>query len=133
MMRYAIAAALLLLIAGTAGATMWLYDDPTFFHVGNQYVAPSFQPMGLTPLEIVQAPFFPLLGQTFYKNALPVQMRNTSQALQIGSSGVFSSKPVPVTFSGNLENNLRYATAKSSLRIGQAGSWENLNPPGLIM
>jgi hypothetical protein len=134
MTRYPIALALLFVLGGTAGATMWLYDDPTFFNLnGNQYTASSVQPVSLTLSEIIQAPFYPLLGETFYKDALPVQMRNTSQALQIGTSVEPSSMPVTVTFSGNLENNLAYASSKSSLRVADGGNWQNFRPSGLII
>jgi hypothetical protein len=134
MIRSGIAVALLLMLAGTACATMWLYDDPTFFNVNNnQYSASSIQPVSLTLSEIIEAPFYPLLGESFYKDALPVQMRNTTQALEISTSTKSDSTPVSITFSGNLENNLAYASSKSSLRVAQGGSWETLSPSGLVM
>lgn len=134
MTKYLIALTMLFVLAGTAGATMWLYDDPMFFNqFGNRYTASSVQPVSLALSDIIQAPFYPLLGETFYKNALPVQMRNTSQTLQIGTTTKPSSVPITVTFSGNLENNLVYASSRSSLRVADGGNWQALRPSGLII
>ena len=131
MMRYAIPIALLFMLAGTALGTMWLYDDPTFFQMGGQSQGGSFTPANISILEIIDAPYFPLLGQSFYKNAIPVQVSNSSNTIQIGSKGILSQGPVQVTFGGHLEDNLKYAQSKSSLRVGQQGSWNTMNTPGV--
>jgi hypothetical protein len=131
MMKYLIAVAMLLILGGTTCGTMWLYDGD-FFMLGPQYAASSFAPQNITPFEIINAPFFPLLGETFYKNPLPVQVKSTASTVEIGSTGTRPTAPVQVTFSGNLENNLKYAQSKSSLRIGKEGSWASLNVPGVI-
>ncbi len=93
MMRYAIPIALLFMLAGTALGTMWLYDDPTFFQTGGQSQLGSFTPANISILEIIDAPYFPLLGQSFYKNAIPVQVSNSSNTIQIGSKGTLVPKP----------------------------------------
>ncbi len=129
MMRYIIPMVLFLTLAGNAWGTMWLYDDPDFFQMGSQPQG-SFTPSGISILEIVNAPYFPLLGQGFYTDALPVQIKNDTNTIQI-SSGIKATAPVQVTFGGHLEDNLKYAQGKSSLRVGQEGSWATLNTPGV--
>jgi hypothetical protein len=131
MMKYAIPIALLFVLAGTAFGTMWLYDDPTFFQTGGQSLRGSYTPANISILEIIDAPYFSLLGQSFYKNPIPVQVSNSSNTIQIGSKGALSQNPVQVTFGGHLEDNLKYAQSKSSLRVGEQGSWNNLNTPGV--
>jgi hypothetical protein len=130
MMKYIIPIAVFLMLAGNAWGTMWLYDDPDFFQTGSQPQAGSFKPSSLSILEIVDAPYFPLLGQGFYTDAIPVQIKNDTNTVQI-SSGLRATAPVQVTFGGNLENNLKYAQTKSSLRIGTEGTWTTLNTPGV--
>jgi hypothetical protein len=132
MMKYIISVAVLLMLAGTGLATMWLYDDPMFFQMSYPSQAASFKPADISILEIIDAPYFPLLGQSFYSNAIPVKLSNNTNTIQIGSKGPGSMSPVSVTFSGHLENNMKYAQSKSSLRIGQDGSWGNLNAPGVL-
>ena len=132
MMKYTIAIAVLLMLAGTGLATMWLYDDPMFFQMSYPSQAASFKPADMSILEILDTPYFPLLGQSFYTNAIPVKLTNNTNAVQIGSIGSGSLSPIPVTFGGHLENNLKYAQSKSSLRIGQQGSWSTLNAPGVL-
>jgi hypothetical protein len=131
MMKYLIPIAVFLMLAGTAWGTMWLYNDPDFFQTGSQPQAGSFTPSSLSILEIVDAPYFPLLGQGFYTDAIPVQIKNDSNTVQI-SSGIKATAPVQITFGGNLENNLKYAQTKSSLRIGTEGTWGTLNTPGVL-
>jgi len=132
MMKYIISVAVLLMLAGTGLATMWIYDDPMFFQMGYTSQAASFKPADISILEILDAPYFPLLGQSFYSNAIPVKLSNNTNTVQIGSRAPGSISPIPVTFGGHLENNLKYAQGKSSLRIGSQGSWSNINAPGLL-
>jgi hypothetical protein len=132
MMKYIISVAVLLMLAGTGLATMWLYDDPMFFQMSYPSQAASFKPADISILEILDAPYFPLLGQSFYSNAIPVKLSNNTNTVQIGSKGLGPMSPVSVTFGGHLENNMKYAQSKSSLRIGQDGSWGNLNAPGVL-
>jgi hypothetical protein len=132
MIKYTIAVAVLLMLVGSGLATMWTYDDPMFFQTGYSSQAASFKPADLSILEILDAPYFPLLGQSFYSNAIPVKLSNNTNTVQIGSNAPGSMSPVPVTFGGHLEDNLKYAQSKSSLKIGQQESWNNLNAPGLL-
>jgi hypothetical protein len=131
MMKYAISIALLFLLAGAAFATMWTYDDPAFFSTGGSVHSDSYTPANISILEIVDAPYFPLLGQSFNMNAIPVQVSNSSNTIQIGSKGNLAQSPVQVTFGGHLEDNLKYAQTKSSLRVGEQGSWNTMNTPGV--
>ncbi|MEI8002837.1 MAG: hypothetical protein WCG94_00720 [Methanothrix sp.] len=130
MMKYTIAVAVLLMLAGTGLATMWLYDDPMLFQTSYPSHVTSFKPAGISILEILDAPYFPLLGQSFYSNAIPVKLSNNTNTIQIGSKSSGSMSPISVTFGGYLEDNMRYAQSKSSLRIGTQGSWSTLNVPG---
>jgi hypothetical protein len=123
---------MLFMLAGTALGTMWLYDDPAFFQIGSEAQMASFKHMNISHFEIINAPYFPLLGQGFYFNAIPVKLSNSTDAIQIGSKGNMALPPVQVTFGGHLENNMKYAMGKSSLRIGQQGSWANINAPGVL-
>jgi hypothetical protein len=131
MMKYLIAVAMLLILGGTTGGTMWLYDGD-FFMLGPQRAPSSFSPDNITPFEIINAPFFPLLGESFYRNPLPVQVKGADNMIEISSTGEKATAPVKLTFSGHLENNLKYAQSKSSLRIGAEGSWTSLDVPGVI-
>jgi hypothetical protein len=132
MMKYTIALAVLLMLAGTGLATMWLYDDPMFFQMNYPAKVASFKAADISILEILDAPYFPLLGQSFYYNAMPVKLSNNTNTIQIGSKAAGSMSPAPVTFGGHLENNLKYAQSKSSLRVGSQGSWGSLNTPGVL-
>jgi hypothetical protein len=132
MMKYIISVAVLLMLAGTGLATMWLYDDPMFFQMNYPTKAASFNAADISILEILDAPYFPLLGQSFYSNAIPVKLSNNTNTIQIGSKAPGSMSPISVTFGGHLENNLKYAQSKSSLRIGSQGSWSNINAPGVL-
>lgn len=131
MMKILITMAALFMLAGNALGTMWLYTDPTFFMLGSQFKAPSFQPVNMSPIEIVEAPYFPLLGQGFSRDAIPVQITNSTNTIQIGIKTELQPAPVQVTFGGHLESNLKYAQTRSSLRVGQQGSWTTLNTPGV--
>ena len=108
---------------------MWSYHDPMIFQTG--YSNPISRSADISLMEIVKAPYFPLLGQSFYSNALPVNLTNSSNTIQIGSKGAGTLGPIPVTFGGHLEDNLRYAQGRSSLRIGGEGSWSSLSTQGL--
>jgi len=130
MIKYTILVAVLLMLAGTGLATMWLYDDPMLFQTSYPSHVTSFKPAGISILEILDAPYFPLLGQSFYSNAIPVKLSNNTNTIQIGSKSSGSMSPISVTFGGYLEDNMRYAQSKSSLRIGTQGSWSTLNVPG---
>ena len=121
--------ALLLMLSTSAMATMWDYHDPMIFQTG--YTNPISRSADISLMEIVKAPYFPLLGQSFYSDAIPVNLSNSSNTIQIGSHGVGTLGPSPVTFGGHLEDNLRYAQSRSSLRIGGEGSWSSLNEQGL--
>jgi len=130
MAKHIAALAVLLMLSAGAMATMWTYHDPMIFQTG--YPNPISRPADISLLEIVNAPYFPLLGQSFYSNAIPVKLSNNTNTVQIGSRGSGSMSPISVTFGGHLENNMKYAQSKSSLRIGQEGSWSNLNAPGVL-
>jgi hypothetical protein len=132
MLKYTIALAVLLMLAGTGLATMWLYDDPMFFQMNYPAKTGSFKAADISILEILDAPYFPLLGQSFYTNAIPVKLSNNTNVIQIGSKAPGAMSPIPVTFGGHLENNLKYAQSKSSLRVGSQGSWGAINAPGVL-
>jgi len=143
MTRYIILIAMLFLFAGLSSGTMWLYTDPTFFSGMSSNTIPSsfeyqsdsigsFVPLDLSPFEIINSPIFPMLGHGFTINTSSEQNQNKTQVVALGSTGTIDSIPPQSTFSGDLENNLKYAETKSSLRVGQGGSWTNLNTPWLI-
>jgi hypothetical protein len=117
------------MLSTSAMATMWSYHDPMIFQTG--YSNPISRSADISLMEIVKSPYFPLLGQSFYSNALPVNLSNSSNTIQIGSKGAGTLGPIPVTFGGHLEDNLRYAQGRSSLRIGGEGSWSSLSAQGL--
>jgi hypothetical protein len=144
MTKYIISIAILLMLAGMASATMWLYTDPTFFTVGAQ--SPNaenyqlhlfdsgsssdmgtFRPANLSPFEIINAPFFPLLSGGFGNST-----ENMTQPIEIRSTGGMDVTPLPLTFNGGMENNLKYAQSRSSIKIGQNGGWTNLDTPWLV-
>ena len=121
--------AVLLMLSTSAMATMWTFHDPMIFQTG--YSNPISRSADISLMEIVKAPYFPLLGQSFYSNARPVNLSNSSNTIRIGSKGAGALGPIPVTFGGHLEDNLRYAQGRSSLRIGGEGSWSSLSAQGL--
>ncbi len=122
---------MLLILGGTASATMWLYNAD-FFMLGPQPSVGSFKPAGLSTFEIIDAPFFPLLGEGFYKDPIPMLLRNTSTSVEITSSGNLPAEPVRLTFGGHVESNLKYAQSRSSVRVGNSGSWNSLSFTGII-
>ena len=130
MMKLLITTAVLFMLAGSALGTMWLYNDPSFFMIGSQFKAPSFHPNNVSPIDIIKAPYFPLLGQGFYRNPIPVQLTNGTDTIQISTKANLQA-PVQITFGEHLEDNLKYAQTRSSLRVGQQGSWTNLDTPGV--
>jgi hypothetical protein len=132
MIKYITAIALLLMLAASGAATMWLYDDPQFFQIGSSSQSASNQIASLSNLEIINSPYFTLLGQSFYNSAIPYMLVNNSNAVQIGCKGATSMSPLPVTFGGHLENNMKYAQSKSSLRIGQQGTWGTVSAAGAL-
>jgi hypothetical protein len=121
----------LILLAGLCGGNPWLYQDPDFLQ-GSRFYAAALQPGSLTPLEVVTSPYFYLLGQGFDYSALPLQLRQVSGAVEIGSSRKASISPPPISFDGFEEKSLNYARAKSSLRVGQDGIWAPIDVPGLL-
>ena len=130
MMKILITLVTLFIMAGSALGTMWLYTDPTFIQMGTPVQNASLMRANVPNLEFVGAPYIPLLGQGFYKDAIPVRLTNNTNTIQIGSKGLSTMAPVSITFGGHTEDNLKYAQTKSSLRIGQPGSWTTLNTPG---
>lgn len=132
MMKYLIPVAILFILAGSALGTMWLYNDPGFFQMGTPNQNASFKPAKVAALEIIDAPFFPLLGQGFYNDAIPVSFTNKASTIQIGSKSLSALPPVSATFGGHMENNLKYAQSRSSLRVSPQGSWTTLNTPGAL-
>jgi hypothetical protein len=147
MTRYLIPIAILFMLAGMASATMWLYTDPTFFtmeaqsntadyqlsYVGSGFSSNemgTFKPANMSPFEIINAPFFPLISGGLGITLTPSQ--NTTRPVEIRSTGSLDSTPPQLTFSGGMEDNLRYAQSKSSIKIGQSGSWTNLDNPWLV-
>jgi hypothetical protein len=132
MMKYLIPVAILFILAGSALGTMWLYTDPGFFQMGTPTQNASFKPAKVAALEIIDAPFFPLLGQGFYNDAIPVSFTNKTNTMHIGSKSLSALPPVSATFGGHMENNLKYAQSRSSLRVSPQGSWTTLNTPGAL-
>lgn len=132
MMKYLIPVAILFILAGSAMGTMWLYNDPTFFQMGTPTQSAAFKPANMPALEIADVPNFPLLGQGFYNDAIPVKLTNSSSTTQIGSKSPIAFQPITVTFGGHLENNMKYAQSRSSLRVGAQDSWTTLNTPGAL-
>ncbi len=132
MMKYIIAVAMLFMVTTMASGTMWLYQEPDYLQMGNQFTTPFFKPANLSPFEIINAPYFPLLGEGFYTSAAPVSSKSPQPTVQIKSSGKLDVTPPFIDFSGNFENNLEYAATKSSLRIGQGNGSATLNAPWMI-
>ena len=129
-MKYLIPLAVFILFTNPLLATTWLYDDPTFFQPNYKNKNVSYLPANNELLEIIKSPCFPLLGQGFNKDAIPMQIINSSNTIRIGSKSNLAASPIPVTFGGHVENNLKYGQTRSSLRVGQSGTWNTLNTPG---
>jgi hypothetical protein len=132
MTKHFIAVAMLFMVTTMASGTMWLYQEPDYLQMGNQFTAPFFKPANLSPFEIMNAPYFPLLGEGFYTSAAPVSSKSPPPTVQINSSGKVDVTPPFIDFSGHFENNLKYATSKSSFRIGQGNGSATLNTPWMI-
>jgi hypothetical protein len=120
---------MLLILGTTASGTMWLTTLTSSCLVLSSTAS---QAASLSPFEIINAPFFPLLGEGFYTDPIPMQLRNATTSVEITSTGKSTADPVLATFSGHMENNLKYAQSKSSVRIGESGGWNSLDVPGLI-
>ena len=134
--KYLITIAILSAIATTVSGTMWENQIPDFLQMGAQsqyqFTAPIFKPAELSPFEIINAPYFPLLGEGFYTGAAPLKQTTLNPTVTINSTGKVDAIPPLMDFSGNFENNLKYAESRSSLRIGQGGSSATLNTPWMI-
>lgn len=132
--KYLITIAILSAIATTVSGTMWENQVPDFLQIGSQshFNSPIFNPTGISPFEIINAPYFPLLGEGFYTSAAPLKPTTQNSTVTINSTGKVVSTPPLMDFSGNFENNMKYAESKSSLRIGQGSSSATLNTPWII-
>ncbi len=138
-------------LAGAASGNIWLNDESLYLMDTTHFVTPYFKPANMSPFEIIDAPYFSLVGA----NLGSIQAISSEQLVPLGGSETTSTNsaipstssapvvikntpmeivPPHVDFSGNLENNLHYAESKSSLRIGQAdgAGWTNLQNPWLI-
>jgi hypothetical protein len=132
--KYLITIAILSAIATTVSGTMWENQVPDFLLIGSQYqfTTPIFKPTELSPFEIINAPYFPLLGEGFNTSAAPLKPTTQNSTVTINSTGKVDAVPPLMDFSGNFENNLKYAESKSSLRIGQGSSSATLNTPWMV-
>lgn len=132
--KYLITIAILCAIATTVSGTMWENQVPDFLQVGAQFqfTAPIFKPTELSPFEIINAPYFPLLGEGFYTNAAPLHPTTKNPTVTINSTGKVETIPPFMSFSGNFENNLKYGESKSSFRIGQGSGSTTLSTPWMI-
>lgn len=134
--KFLITIAILTAVATTVGGTMWENQMPDFMQMGAQsqyqFTAPIFKPAELSPFEIINAPYFPLLGEGFYTSAAPLKQTTLNPTVTINSTGKMDSTPPLMDFSGNFENNLKYAESRSSLRIGQGSSSATLNTPWMV-
>ena len=118
-----------------ASATMWLYQDPyftDFMQPGSiqssiPFNAPYVKPSNMSPFEIINSPFFPLLGNGFNISTADATGAQSSSPVDVVGSASQTTSPLPITFSGNLENNLMYAQTRSSLRVGQGNDWNSIS------
>lgn len=121
---------MLLMLAGTAIGTMWLYDDPVSFPISPyQSSATGFNLTNTALAKIAGFTYYSTLGEDFYKGAIPVNYSNATNSVMVTSSAkgtaAFLTSP---TFDGHAESNLLYAKGKSSFRVGSSqGSWSNLS------
>lgn len=131
------------LLAGSASGNIWLNDESLYLMDTTHFMTPYFKPANMSPFEIIDAPYFSLVGANLgsVQTTSPGQPVSLSSVASTPSSApvVIKSTPAVITpphvdFSGNLENNLQYAESKSSLRIGRAydPSWTTLQSPWLI-
>jgi hypothetical protein len=132
MIKHLVIIGLLFMVISAASGTMWLYQEPDYLQMGTQFTMPFFKPANLSPFEIINAPYFPLLGEGFYTSAAPIAPKSSQPTVEIKSSGKVEVAPPFIEFTGNFENNLKYATTKSSFRIGQGNSSATLNAPWMI-
>lgn len=132
--KYLITIAILCTITAMVSGTIWENQMPDFLQIGTQFQfkAPIFKPSELSPFEIINAPYFPLLGEGFYTSAASLQPTTQKPTETINSSGKVNFIPPQTDFSGNFENNMKYAQSKSSLRIGQGSSSATLSTPWMI-
>lgn len=123
LMKYLIPVLIIGLLMGMATGTMWLNQEPSYSLTQIKVVSPVIKPANMTDMEIIKAPFFPL---TTTSNLTPGSETGMKPYV-IGSSGELSSMPTALSFSGGFENNMAYASEKSSIKIGQGTKWTNLN------
>ena len=93
--KYLITIAILCAIATTVSGTMWENQMPDFLQIGSQYqfTAPIFKPTELSPFEIINAPYFPLLGEGFYTSAAPLQPTTQNPTVTVNSTGKVDAIP----------------------------------------
>lgn len=123
---------MLLALSGISSGTMWLYQEPDYLQMGTQFTTPFFKPINLSPFEIINAPYFPLLGEGFHTSAAPITSKSLQPTVEIKSNGKVETAPPFIDFTGSFENNLKYAITKSSFRIGQDNQSANLSTPWMI-
>lgn len=124
--------AIMIVLMGFASGTNWLNQEPYYLQIGSQFTTPFFRPVNLSPFEIINAPYFPLLGEAFSFSAAPIEPKTSKPTVEIRSNRIGKSLLLNSDFSGSFENNLRYAIGKSSLRIGQNSNSTTLNVPWLV-
>ena len=66
-------------------------------------MAPFFMPANISSFEIIHAPYFPLLGESFYASP-GISRQNLT--VKINSSGMAGFIQPNTDFSGSFENNL---------------------------
>ena len=130
MIKHLVSAAMLLMLAGTALGTMWLYDDPLSFPISPYHSAnAAFNITDTALIRIAGFTYYSTLGEDFYMRPIPVNYTNATNSVMITGAGKgtasFMTSP---TFDGHAENNLLYAKDKSSFRVGGQGYWGNLSP-----
>lgn len=129
LMKYLIPVLIIGMLMGMSSGTMWLNQEPSYSLNQIQAASPIIKPANMTEMEIIQAPFFP--SATASNSALGAETGMKPYA--IGSTGNLSDIPATLSFSGGFENNMAYASQKSSLKVGQGEKWTNLNMPWIIM
>jgi len=127
-MKYLIPVLIIGLLMGMASGTMWLNQEPSYSLTQIQVASPVIKPANMTEMEIIRAPFFPLATASNMTMGAETGMK----PYIIGSSGKLSDTPATLSFSGGFENNMAYASQKSSLKIGQGEEWTNLDMPWII-
>jgi hypothetical protein len=127
-MKHNTSIALILSIIGIASATQWTYDDPTFFQQGPGLGMGLLSAGNISPLEIINSPYFSIMGKGYFPIWLQQKPNNTSLDVEIKSTGNQQLVPPLMSFDANQEKNLGYAQ-KSSFRVGKAENWNTLNGP----